>query len=257
MTITKSAMTISSVAMALLFGGGVYLMMNMNIIAKNYIEREASRTLGVSVTLGQIDIDVKARSARAKNLVVANPDGFEKPYAVKVETINVILGDVTKSLAVLQDVEVVGVDVNLEVRKNVTNLAAISNRIPETVNQPDEALKVIVDKLTVSQATITPSTVLFTKEAVAPVAVSDFVFKDVGRKENGIPVSEAMGKVWSHVAYQLNIQALQSGLLEGMSPEALQEMGLGFAKRFKDNLEDAVKDKVQKINDGIDQIFND
>src|SRR5262245_48729072 len=125
MTLSKSAMTITSLAAAMLFGGGVYIMMNMNILAKNYLEREASRTLGVTVTIGSLDITLQERSAVVKNLTIGNPEGFEKPYAAKVETINIALGNMAQQLIEFRDIDVGKAEVNLEVRENVTNLAAI------------------------------------------------------------------------------------------------------------------------------------
>ncbi len=76
MTISKTTLTISSIAMALLFGGGVYLMTNINIIAKNYIEKTATATLGVKVTLGSLMVSLPERTAHAKDLRISNPDGF-------------------------------------------------------------------------------------------------------------------------------------------------------------------------------------
>lgn len=252
-------MTVTSLAMALLFGGGVYLMMNMNVIAKNYIEREATRTLGVRVTMGSLDILLQERTAKVKNLAIGNPDGFEKPYAVKVETINVVMGGLSNQLAEFKDIDVGRAEVNLEVKGNTTNLATIRKnvRVPEKADSTAEALKVIIDKLAVSQAQIKPGKVLFTEEELAPVPVPDIVLSAVGRKENGILVREAIAQIWNHVAKKFENKALQSGLLEGVSDEALQDMGLGFTQRFKENLQENVQQKMDRAGEEIDRFFND
>ena len=258
MTVSKSAITITSLALALLFGGGVYLLTNINLIAKNYIEHEASRTLGVHVTLGSLNIDLKGRSARATDLVIGNPQGFEKPYAAKAKTITVVLGPSSKQLAQFKNIDVVGTEVNLEVHDNITNLAAIKNNTKTPEEGPAaEAMKVIIDKLTISQAQIKPGAVLFTSEDLAPVPVPDIILTGIGRKENGILVHDVIGQVWAHAAHKLDAQALQAGLLEGMDQDALREMGLGFGARFKENLQQSVQDKVDAIGEGIDTLFND
>lgn len=259
MTLSKSALTVTSLAMAMLFGGGVYLLMNMNVIAKNYIEREATKTLGVKVTVGAIEIMVQERTAKVTDLVIGNPQGFEKPYAVKVSTISVALNNVTNQLIEFKDIDVGNAEVNLEVKENVTNLAAIKNRIkvPQDNSATAEAAKVIIDRLTLSQAQIKPGKVLFTEEELAPVQVPDIILTAVGRKENGIHVREAIAQVWTHIAHKLDSQALQSGLLEGMSDEALSEMGLGFGQRFKENLQQTIQQKQEAVGQEIDRFFND
>ncbi len=257
MTLSKTALTVTSVAMALLFGGGVYLMMNINMLAKNYIERAARQTLGVDVSIGQLDIQLQNRKAGVKDLVIGNPEGFDKPYAAKVAAINIALGDVTKQLVNFKDIDVVNPEINLEVHNNITNLSAIKNGMKVSEAKGGEQLKVIIDKLTVSQAQLKPGIVLFTKEDLPPVLVPDIILKEVGRKENGILVNEAIAQVWAGIAHKLDTQALQSGLLEGMSPEALQNMGLGFGQRFKENLQENVQEKIDNLNKNINQIFND
>ncbi len=252
-------MTVTSLAMALLFGGGVYLLMNMNVIAKNYIEREASKTLGVRVTVGALEITLQDRTAKVTDLVIGNPDGFEKSYAVKVETINVVMGSVSNQIAEFKDIDVGRAEVNLEVQGNATNLSTIRSRVrvPEKGDPAAEALRVIIDKLAVSQAQIKPGAVLFTEDDLAPVPVPDIVLSAVGRKENGILVREAIAQVWTHVARKFETQALQAGLLEGLPDEALEEMGLGFTQRFKENLQENVQEKMDKAGEEIDKFFDE
>jgi hypothetical protein len=259
MTISKSAMTISSLAMAMLFGGGVYLLMNMNILAKNYIEREASRTLGVTVTLGSLDITLQEKTAKVTDLVIGNPEGFKKPYAVKVKDINVVLTSASNQLVELKDIDVGQAEVNLEVRENTTNLAAIRSRVKKPESTTAEALKVIIDKTTLSQAQIKPSAVLFTnnEENLAPVTLPDIVLTGIGQKENGVLVNDAIGQIWQAISQKIDKEALESGLLEGMNEEALNEMGLSFGQRFKENLQESVQEKVDTLGKNIDSLFNE
>lgn len=259
MTISKSAMTISSLAMAMLFGGGVYLLMNMNIIAKNYIEREASKTLGVEVTMGGLDITLQDRTAKVTNLVIGNPEGFEKDYAVKIKDINVVLGMASNQLVEFKDIDVGNAEVNLEVKENITNLAAIRNRVQKAPpgDATAEAIKVIIDKLTLSQAQIHPGKVLFTEEDLNPILVPDIILTGVGEKENGILVQDAVGQIWLHIAQKLDKAALEQGLLQGMDEQALNDMGLGFGQRFKENLQENVQEKVDTLGKNIDSFFNE
>jgi hypothetical protein len=103
MTVSKTVLTVTSVAIAMMFGGGVYLMMNMNIIAKNYIERAATQTLGVKVSVGGLEILLKDRTAKATNITIDNPQGFESAYAAKIEHVNVALGALSQQLVAMKD----------------------------------------------------------------------------------------------------------------------------------------------------------
>ena len=42
-----------------------------------------------------------------------------------------------------------------------------------------------------------------------------------------------------------------------MSDEALQDMGLGFGQRFKENLQQTIQEKKDAVGQGIDSLFND
>jgi hypothetical protein len=258
MTVSKTALTVTSLAMALMFGGGVYLFMNMNILAKSYIERSASETLGVKVSLGGLNINLKERSARATHIVVHNPPGFTGPDAVEVAAINVVLGNMSKQLVSMKDVDVDGTLVNLEVKENTTNLATISNNIKAAPpSQTKEAIKVIINKMALSGAKIQPIHVLFTDSEVPPVQLPPITLSGIGEKENGVLVNDAIAQVFNHIARKAQSEALNAGLLNGMSDDALKDMGLNFTQRFKENLKETVQEKVDSVNEGINKMFND
>ena len=61
MTVSKSVLTVSSLAFVLIFGGGVYVLTQINELAKPLTEKIASDVLGVAVTIGEMDIRLKER----------------------------------------------------------------------------------------------------------------------------------------------------------------------------------------------------
>lgn len=205
MAISKTTLTIAGVAAALLLGGGIYLMIHMNALTKNYVERVASETLGVKVSIGSLSIDLKQRMAKASGLTIGNPEGFKESYAVKVETISIALGDVTRQLVSFKDIDVSDAQVNLEVKENITNLAAIKNNISIPSGQKADAVKLIIDKLALSQAQIHPGKLLFTNDDLAPVLVPDIILTGVGEKEGGVLAHEAIAQIWAHIAHKLNV----------------------------------------------------
>ncbi len=121
MVTTKSAITITSLAFLLMFGGGLYMFMNLGDIAKRAIEAKASEAMGVKVTMAGFKIEIQNKKASVYKLRIANPEGFSSPYAVVVERISVSLGDLSPELVRLKDISVRGVDAYLEVTQRGTN----------------------------------------------------------------------------------------------------------------------------------------
>lgn len=242
--------------MALLFGGGVYLYMNMNMMVKMYIERAASQTLDVPVHIHAITIDFANRKAHVNSLTVGNPDGFDEPYSLTVHDVDLTLGAVSKELVVFKDIDVSQSSVSLEVKKNITNLGAIKNRINVPPQQEgQQPMKVIIEKLTMSKAQIVPVSVLFTKDQLEPINVPDIQLTGIGQKENGIVVREAVAQIWAKLADKFNTQALQGGLLEGISPEALGNMGISFGQRFRENLKETIDQKLDAVDKSLNKTF--
>ena len=146
MSATKTVMTGTSLAFALVFGGGVYLYMNLGSIAERYIEQIASETLGVAVTIGKLDISLQDRNATVHNLKIANPPGFKKSHAMEVSKISVDLENVSKELITFKDISVDKTFVYLEVTPNGTNLNTIKKgiKVSEPQGEPVQQPKVIL-----------------------------------------------------------------------------------------------------------------
>jgi hypothetical protein len=255
MKFSKEGLGIAALAAAVIFGGGVYMMANMNALAKNYIERVASDTLGVKVTLGGLEIALQERKARATDLFIANPEGFKGSYALKAAVIDITLGDIAAPLFTLKNVDVSGAEVDLEVHSNVTNLSVIANRVKPAAKTEEQ--RIIIEKITIAQAQLKPAQVLYAQGEQAPVRMTDIVVENIGRKESGVLADQAIGQVWTGVARGIHAQAARAGLLEGLSNEVLHGMGVSFTQRFKENLQETVQQKVEILNKNIDSMLNE
>jgi hypothetical protein len=118
-------------------------------------------------------------------------------------------------------------------------------------------IKVIIDKMAMSGAQIKPVHVLFAEGELPMVNVPPIALSGIGTKENGVLANEAIAQIWTHISKKIETQALQAGLLEGVSDEALKDMELGFGQRFQDNLKETVQEKVDTLGKNIDSIFNE
>ncbi len=257
MSATKTVMTVSSLTMALLFGGGVFLFMNMGAVAKHVTERIASDTLGVRVQITQMDLSLQDKTVSVSGLRIANPPGFKKTHAMTVGNISIALNSISKELIHFKNIAVTDTDVNLEVREGTTNLNTIKKQMKskpqETQEGAQEQIKVIIDRMAITQAQLNPSVVLFSEQDLTSVAVSDIILTGIGRKENGILAREAIVQVWNGISRAVNKSANSAGFYQGMSPDAVKDMGLSQVQQFKDQL----KKDVETLGDGIKGLFGE
>lgn len=260
MTTTKSILTLSSVAVALMFGGGVYLYMNLGMIAKNITEKLATRTLGVPVSIGSMDINLKEMKVDVQHIRVSNPPGFDKPNALTIKNVNVTLEALKEQLITFKDIEVNGTDVYLEVHENGTNLKTISDGLQlahgntpktdtaePTATEKAEQMKVIIRELALTDAKLHPSVTLLSAQDLSPVIAPDLNLRGIGEKENGVLAREAIAQVWARISRNMNNAAGQAGFLEGVSPEALKDMGQGQMQQIKQQ----VQDKAESLKEDL------
>jgi len=261
---TKSFMTVSSIAVALIFGGGVYLFMNFGSIAKNVTERVASDTLGVKVSIASLDVSLADKSASVKGLRIGNPDGFSKPHAMSIDNISVALNSVSRELLSFKDIEVGDTKVFLEVKEGGTNLQAIKDGMKTAPSEPKaepkaegEAapLKVIIDRFALTNAQLHPSVTLLSEQDLKPIVVPDIILTGIGQKENGVLAREAIAQIWSQVAKTMNRAAGNAGFLQGLSADALKDMGLSQVEQIKDRVKGEISGGVEKITGGLKSLL--
>lgn len=263
MTVSKPLLTITSLVMAAMFGGGVYIMMNMDVLAKTAIERVGSQALGVDVNVGAVKIEIQEKRASVSNLRIGNPDGFNKPFAVLVDEIGVSLGNISKELVVFEDIAVKGTNVNLEVTEGGTNLQVLRNNIPqkpaeasspETATEEEETaepVKVIVKRFEMSSAQLNPSVTLLQEQDLQAVVVPDIVLSDIGERENGVLAREAVVQIWTQVSKRLSATANEAGFYQGLSQDVLDDLVKGQLGEFKEKLQDG----LSKVGDRLKDLF--
>ena len=263
MTATKSIMTVTSAAFFLIFGGGIFLLMNLGSIAKGITEKIATDALGVPVTIGALDISLQDKTAFVKALKIGNPKGFSKPHSMTVDTIEIALDKVSKEIITFKKIAVKGTNVNLEVTPSGTNLSAIQKQIKtmsganKNTNEAEQP-KVIIKTLAITQAKLNPGVVLAGAQDLSSITVPDIHLSRIGQKENGILAHEAIAQIWAHLFDVIGRAAGNAGFYQGMSTDVIKEMGLGTFQQLKDQFKgniDDFTDEIDEIGTGIKSIF--
>lgn len=258
MSLTKPLMTITTLAVAGIFGGGVYMMMNMDTLAERITERLASEALGVTVSIDALEVSLQDKRAQVNGLSVANPAGFKKPNLMTVDRIEVRLDKISQQLLNLKNINVEGTRVNVEVNENGTNLHALrqsieSNKKPnqKAVENIENPMKIVVQQFVMADAQVNPSVTLITDQDLQSVKVPTIRLTDIGEKENGLLVREAIGQIWTDLSKTFAAAASNAGFYEGLSADVLQDIGVSQFGSLKTKLQD----NVDSIGSGIKGLF--
>ena len=245
----------------LLIGGGAYLYMNMGNIAKNITEKMASDALGVKVSIADLDISLPEKKIAVRGIRVANPAGYTDPYALSVDLVSVKLKSLSKELIVFDDISVVGTNINLEVNQNGTNLNDIKSNLksgakPKAASSKSDGekavpVKIVIRNMLIGDASLTPRVLLIGGNGSA-VHMPDIRLSGIGEKENGILVRDALGQIWDKVTKVATKSASGAGFLEGISSDALKDLGVSGSVK---GLTDSLGKNLDSLGSGIKGLF--
>lgn len=250
----KASFYIFSVLVFLFIAGVIYFYVNAGSIVKQAAEYAGTQALGVSVTIGKVDVNFEERTVQADNIKIANPKGFKKDHAVKIERVKVIGESFSMPLLTFKEIEVTGTDVNLEVSPEATNLGQLRKNA-QSLNVAEaepietdsgEDIKVIVKSFKMASARINPSITLVEKD-LEPVVAPDIQLTNIGRAENGVVAQEAIAQIMSAVFRDLSVISNNAGFLKGLSLESLNEIGVTTIDAFKNNLQKSFEGEVSEF----------
>ncbi len=256
MSATKTVFTVSSVAMALLFGGGVFVFMNMGDIAKNIAQKVASETLGVSVSIGKIDVKLQDKAVTVTNIRVGNPKGYKGSHAATIQSVHMKAETLSQALLKFNDISVNGSDVYLEVRESSTNLSDIKKTVNSKAAKGDKAaqqIKVIIEKMKIESLRVHPSVLLAGLGDLAPITIPDINLNGIGTKENGVLAKEAIGQIWNRISKSVSKSANGAGFYQGISEDALKDVGVSEIQSLKENF----KKDMDDLGEGVKGLFGD
>lgn len=259
---------IGIVVLLAVLGGGFWLYQNFGNIAKAQTEKIASKTLGVPVKIGSLDISFKEKEIVLGGLEIANPPGFKNNQILNVKMIKVAADSLSDKTLVFNEIVIDGTAINLEVTQNGTNFTALqklmaaqkaapqktdtSAKKESAAAAPADPYKVIIKRLLINNATLTPHSTL-TKSNMDTFIMPDISMSSIGVREGGVSASEAVRIVTANLSDAVLKTALKSGYMEGMSKEMLKDIKMQY------DLSGAVVDKVksdfQKAGEELKGLF--
>ena len=264
MRASKIILTIGSLLFVLILAGGIYLYMNLGILAKSMSENIASKTLGVPVNIGSMSIDIPAKTVKVEKLEIANPKGFKTPHALTVDSISISASSLSRDLLVFDNISVTGTKAYVAVTNAGTNFNEIRKNVAlnnqkkqqQAAKEPEEKIKVIIKDLIIAESTLTPALLLEDVD-VGNIKVSTIEMSGIGEKQNGVLASEAIAQIWEEISDEFNTSAAKAGMLKGLSVAALSALGAPILLEVPvvgDAIKDSAKNVGSTIKDGAENV---
>ena len=256
MAVSKSALTFSAVAFALIFGGGAYFLSMTNALLKSQVEALASQALGVDVTLGNISID--ASKGQVSNITIANPEGFSEEPAITIDQVDFdYTYDAQKTLTITL-ASTGHINTNIEVLPQTTNLVTLqklSENSQVNWSLPKNAPKrVIIKELSAPNNTVTPLKTLQGDFKAEEHKAGAFIRKNIGEEE-ATSAHQTVIDIARTIIINARITAGSKHFYDGIDPQTLKFIALSQIEAAKYELNNEIEELGDKIGNKIKNIF--
>lgn len=228
---------------AVVIAGGAYFALNLSPKVKTVIEQQASRALGVPVTLGSLTLSLADKSAHLGRLTVANPKGFSAPTLMETDEISVTIGEVSRARVTIREVTVNGLHVTYEMSETgQSNFDALQAKMKKSgthggkpaaaSSQPamnkSDAPRIVITRLIITNALLLP--------AVAgqgtTIALPQLVLTNLGTEKNPETIGQIADQILAQVLavsgqalMNAGMKQVQEGLKQGLKYQ-LNKQGL-------------------------------
>lgn len=225
-----------------------------------------SMLTGTKVDVKKISISPFAGKVVVENFTVANPDGFQNPYVIKVDKMHIDAGmtSLLSDKVVIEHFEVTGMAVDLETRLNGgSNLDVILDNVEKATGADKEKAQkpaaksekkeksgaqkqVVIKKLILNNNKVTVSSRLF--RTTAPIFLVPIEMENVGEgKDIAGAVYEVMSRIVTEIFKVVDLKKLGKSLNK-TGEEILDGL---------DKATDSVNDTVVSAGDSAGKALDD
>lgn len=236
--------------LALVIIAGVVFYFYYESAVKSAIEIAGSNALGTEVKVTGVSLSPLSGKGSITGLSVANPEGFEAPYAIELGelaleiNVDTLFSDVIEINSIL----IQGAHITYETRLVNDNIRTLLANIPTsggtaepaTENDPSST-KVIIRDFQMLDPQITLQTAI----AAAPLTLPDLHLQDIGDQNNAVTAAEAVRQV----LVALNTSLATSNI---RNFDTIKE---GVQTQLKDGME-KVEEKAAEVTDSLKNLFN-
>lgn len=242
-------------ALVVILGAIAYLYLETGV--RRRIEVVASSALGTEVTLSGVILSPFSGQGSIRELKVANPEGFNTPYAIELSSLDfaVNLDTVFSDVIEIDSIIVHEARISYETRLITDNIRTLIANIPSAAETQaeveiegesgpvgDSARKRIIIR---DFQMIDPRINVFALVGSAPIALPDLQVEDIGETNSPATIPEASREI---------LGALYRSLLFAGIP-SLALLGEGVGEQIKEGAGRAA-DALRDIADSIQGLFS-
>ena len=258
--------------------GLVILYVNLNRIVETTIEKQSTASLNLSTELDDVDLALFGGTLDLDGLKIGSPQGFSAPqmFALDGANVSVSYGQLRDDPVHIGNITLDGPTLVIEQKDMKLNLQALmsqESKAPEPVDEeapPAEPLRLIVDQLTVTNASVQLYPNLPGLAETITVKISDISLQNVGTGEgnqNGAAIKEVVMEVATAMAAKAqesdqipqelklflkpNLDEI-AGQLGAEFNKQLDRLGTEIGKKIPGEVGGAVQDVIKDVQKGDD-----
>jgi hypothetical protein len=208
----------------LLITGGVGLYFTVNKLVKEGVEKVASETLKVPVTVREVKLSPFSGTGSIKGLVIGNPEGYHTEHAFAMDRIYVSLD--IKSLfsdrVTIRSLHIESPSIFYEIGLGNSNIGTIQKNVGggDDADASSESKAVTISDLKVASGQVAVSAKLLQGKA-ASLTLPDFEMKDLDSERAEDVIAEV-------------IDTLVDTIIEAVADEGILPEGVGAVKEAVD-----------------------
>lgn len=235
----------------LIIGGGVFAYLYYETGIRRAIEIAGSNALGVPVTVTGVSISPFTGEGSIRGLNIANPEGFDAPYAIELGGLDlkVNVGSLVSDVIEVNSIVISDAKITYETKLVTDNIRTLLNNLPNdgaapvVEANPDAAAskQVIIRDLRI----MNPQISLHTAVASAPIPLPDIQLQNIGEQSDAVTVAEAARQILAAI----NRAVISGGIpnMDVLIDGARQQLQEGARK---------VGDAVEELGNGIHSLFD-
>jgi AsmA family len=237
-------------------------------ILRSAVQTEATNSLNLPTTLGGVDLSLLGGKLSLSDLAIASPKGFSaaQMFTLGTAAVNVsygqLRGNPIRIDAITLDkpkivIEQSGGKLNLQA---LTSNSASSSTPPSTESKSSSTMKLIINKLTISNADVTLRPDIPGIPAEIPLTIPTIDLQNIGNADgagNGAAIKEVVAQILQAVESKAGesgnlppeVKALLSGNLSQIG-DAVKEKAGNAIKDLKSGNTDAAKNALNGLLGG-------
>jgi hypothetical protein len=246
----KKIIGLLTVLLLVAIGGIIFY---LDSLVQRGIEVAGSRVLGTAVTVDSVFLSPLSGSGSISGLRIANPEGFDSPYAFELGEVSMALnlGSLSTDLVEVDSVIITSPRITYETTISNDNIRALMRNIETggSDSQEETAAAPGKDIIIHDFQILSPQLDLVTAVASAPVQLRDIQLTGIGTGNNGVTARELTRMILSRIN-----QAIIEGNIPGL--EGLRNEARERLQEVEDEARSRVDDAVEDLGNSLRDILN-